>query len=352
MKHYGDITKINGAEIPPVDVITGGSPCQDLSVAGGRAGLAGERSGLFMEMVRVVKEMRDATANSIRHLPRFLLWENVAGALSSNDGDDFRCVLEETARIADPDAVVPRPAGKWSNCGTILGDGYSISWNLHDSQWWGVPQRRKRLCMVADLDGWTAPDIIFGTELRGEAERVRAFETDGHLGDEPRSEVSAIGEGLPWDSEEGGEEGESATAGIEGSPGATSYTLKIRGGVDIDSHGKRAGKGALIQEELSGTLGVSQDQTLIAFGISPYSSNAMMSSNPHSGVYRADTARTLDHQGGSPTCHQGGTAIVQVLDARGNGGGEISPTITGDHQDRITDYTAIILEQRNEDHRN
>ena len=348
MIHLGDITKIDGAKIPPVDVITGGSPCQDLSVAGGRAGLAGERSGLFMEMIRVIKEMRNATANSIRHLPRFLLWENVAGALSSNGGEDFRAVLEETARIADPSANVPRPDGKWSNCGSILGNGYSISWNLHDAQWWGVPQRRKRLCMVCDFDGLTAPEILFSPQLRGEAERTRAEQADRHPRNESRPEVPALGEGVPRHPAESGEAGEGTPEGTERGVGATSYTLKIRGGVDIDSHGKRAGKGALVQTEMAGTLAASQDQTLIVFGISPYASNAMMSDNPHSGIYQTDTARTLDHQGGSPACNQGGTAIVQILDARGNGGGAVSPTLTGDHQDRITDYTAIILEKRDE----
>lgn len=349
MIHLGDITKIDGAKIPPVDVITGGSPCQDLSVAGGRAGLAGERSGLFMEMVRIVKEMRSATANSIRCLPRYLVWENVAGALSSNNGEDFRAVLEETARIADPSANVPRPDGKWSNCGSILGNGYSISWSLHDAQWWGVPQRRKRLCMVCDLDGLTAPDIIFSPELRGEAERTRAEQADRHTREKSKSEILPEREGVQRDLEEGGETGERTAEGAEGGVGApSSYTLKIRGGVEIDSHGKRAGKGALVQTEMAGTLAASQDQTLIVFGISPYSSNGMLSDNPHSGIYQADTVRTLDHQGGSPACNQGGTAIVQILDARGNGGGAVSPTITGDHQDRITDYTAIIVEKRNE----
>ena len=167
MKHLGDITKINGAEIEPVDVITAGSPCQDLSVAGKRAGLEGERSGLFMEQIRIIKEMRehDRRANHrtdefIR--PRYMVWENVPGALSSNKGEDFRCVLEETARIVQEDAVIPGPEnGKWSYSGCIMGNGWSIAWRIHDAQFWGVPQRRKRIALVADFGGGSAPEILF-----------------------------------------------------------------------------------------------------------------------------------------------------------------------------------------------
>ena len=231
MIHLGDITKINGAEIPPVDVITGGSPCQDLSVAGKRAGLDGERSGLFMEMIRIIKEMRDARANDgLRPLPRYMVWENVPGALSSNGGEDFRAVLEETARIAEPDAVIPRPAKKWSNSGAIVGERWSIAWRVHDAQFWGVPQRRRRIALIADFDGRSAAEIL--------------FERKGVFGD----------------SSESGEARQGTAAGTEGSPGAASYTLKIRGGADVDRYGKGAGKGPLVQTEKSGTIGVSQDQ--------------------------------------------------------------------------------------------
>ena len=165
MKHYGDITKLHGAELPAVDVITGGSPCQDLSVAGKRAGLDGERSGLFMEQIRLIKELREndringRTGWNVR--PRYMGWENVCGAFSSNNGEDFRIVLEETAKVADENAVVSRPTGRWSNAGCILGDGWSIAWRVHDAQFWGVPQRRKRVALVADFGGLTAPEICF-----------------------------------------------------------------------------------------------------------------------------------------------------------------------------------------------
>ena len=158
MKHVGDITKIRGYDLTPVDCITGGSPCQDLSVAGKRAGLEGERSGLFMEQIRVVKEMREhdkakgRTGRFVR--PRWMVWENVPGAFSSNKGEDFRVVLEEIAKIIDKDAVIPGPPkGKWSSAGCILFDGGSIAWRVHDAQFWGVPQRRKRIALVADFAG-------------------------------------------------------------------------------------------------------------------------------------------------------------------------------------------------------
>ena len=170
MIHYGDITKINGHKVPLVDVVTGGSPCQDLSVAGKRAGLDGERSGLFMEQIRLIKEMRDASARELQmrgsneHIrPRYMVWENVPGAFSSNKGEDFRCVLEETAKIVDKNASIPRLEGgtKWTPSGCILGDGWSIAWRVHDAQFWGVPQRRKRIALVADFGGSSAPEILF-----------------------------------------------------------------------------------------------------------------------------------------------------------------------------------------------
>ena len=160
MKHLGDITLIHGNEIEPVDCIIGGSPCQDLSVAGKRAGLSGERSGLFMEQIRIVKEMRNRYGK-----PRYMVWENVPGAFSSNNGEDFRAVLEEVTRIADETAVIPRPPkGKWSCAGCVMGDGWSVAWRTHDAQFWGVPQRRRRIALVANFGGESAPEILFERE--------------------------------------------------------------------------------------------------------------------------------------------------------------------------------------------
>ena len=185
MKHLGDITKIEGHNVPLVDVVTGGSPCQDLSVAGKREGLAGARSGLFMEQIRIIKEMRNESARQLRLRganddfrllkPRYMVWENVPGAFSSNKGEDFRAVLEETARIVCEDAVIPRPEnGKWTPSGCIMGDGWSIAWRVHDAQFWGVPQRRKRIALVADFGGQTAPKILFERKgVSGDSEQSR-----------------------------------------------------------------------------------------------------------------------------------------------------------------------------------
>ena len=162
MKHLGEITKLNGAEIEPVDIITFGSPCQDLSVAGSQAGLKeGTRSSLFFEAIRIIEEMREAT-NGV--YPRIAVWENVPGAFSSNGGKDFQTVLQafcdiESGGLDD----VPRPK-KWSGNGVILGNGYSIAWRVLDAQFWGVPQRRRRIYLVADFGGERAGEILFERE--------------------------------------------------------------------------------------------------------------------------------------------------------------------------------------------
>ena len=170
MIYVGDITKLDGGKLPPVDVICGGSPCQDLSVAGQRRGLAGERSGLFMDQVRIVKEMRNADAGRgiPDHLsrPRYLVWENVPGAFSSAGGEDFRAVIEEIVRIKDHTCHVPRPdSGRWEPAGAaILGTEFSLAWRVLDAQYWGVAQRRRRIFLVADFGGLTAPQILFKQE--------------------------------------------------------------------------------------------------------------------------------------------------------------------------------------------
>lgn len=169
MKHLGDITKINWFEVEPVDCVTGGSPCQDLSVAGKRAGLAGERSGLYMEQIRCVKELRKASGRTGKIRPRYMVWENVPGAFSGNGGKDFAAVLEEAVRIVEPEAPsIPAPA-KWPGSGCLVGGGWSIAWRVHDAQFWGVPQRRKRIALVCDFGGHTAPEILSERKgLRGD----------------------------------------------------------------------------------------------------------------------------------------------------------------------------------------
>ena len=169
MKQLGDVTKIDGASIDPVDVITFGSPCQDLSVAGKQTGIHdGKRSSLFFEAVRIIREMREITNGKY---PRFAVWENVPGAFSSNKGADFCAVLQALCEIADPDAAVPEPPkGKWSKAGCIVGDGYSIAWRVYDAQYWGVPQRRKRIYLVADFGSERAGEILFKREsVRGDS---------------------------------------------------------------------------------------------------------------------------------------------------------------------------------------
>ena len=275
----GDICKINGAEIEPVWCITGGSPCQDLSIAGKRAGLAGARSGLFMEQVRIVKEMREAdkrngrTGDMVR--PRYLVWENVVGAFSSNKGKDFAAVLEEIIKIVEPEAPgIEVPEKGWPTWGGYhdeVGGRWSVVWRTHDAQYWGVPQRRRRISVVADFGGDTASEIQFD------------------------------GESMSGDIAESGEAGKGFAEAAEA---GASYAVRIRGGCD------GGGKGALVQTEKSGTLGTGNDQTIFCYGNSAYESNAMKSSNPHSGIYEAEVARTLDLNGGSPACNQGGIAVV------------------------------------------
>ena len=174
VKHYGDVSRLNGAEIEPVDIITFGSPCQDMSIAGKRAGLDGSRSNLFYEAIRIVKEMRCATDGKY---PRFICWENVLGAFSSNGGEDFKAVLESVCSVKGDKTYIPRPK-KWSNAGEIVADNYSVAWRVLDAQYWGVPQRRKRIFLVADFAADSAGRILFESEgLSGySAESFRSWQ--------------------------------------------------------------------------------------------------------------------------------------------------------------------------------
>ena len=160
VKHYGDITKIKGNEVEPVDIITFGSPCQDMSIAGKRAGLDGSRSNLFYDAIRIVKEMRCATNGE---KPRYIVWENVTGAFSSNKGEDFKSVLEEICKVKYQEMSIPKPT-KWEQAGTIMGDDFSLAWRVFDAQFWGVAQRRNRIYLVADFGGNSAPKILFESE--------------------------------------------------------------------------------------------------------------------------------------------------------------------------------------------
>lgn len=376
MVHLGDITKMSGYTIPPVDVVTFGSPCQDypeiqdnqtLSIAGKRAGMAGERSGLFSEAVRIIREMRYATFGAY---PKYAVWENVPGAFSSNKGEDFHAVLQSLCRVIDPDATIPRPTDarggiKWPRAGAILADHYSLAWRTMDAQRWGVPQRRLRISLVLDLTGGRAGEILF----------------------EPESLRGHFAPGIT--------PGQGAAGAVENGAGTAdrAFTLKIRSGCE------GGGKGALVQIEKSATLSTLQDQTLFvaepprAYSFDSLASNSMKSSNPHSGCREVEIAKTLDTSPPDPAKNQGGIAILDVLpfdttqitspqngsnphfgdpchplaatahppaavclnyinpvaepliyDARGNGDGITSPTMTGDHNSRVTDYTAITLQ--------
>lgn len=398
MVHLGDITKMSGYTIPPVDVVTFGSPCQDLSIAGKRAGMAGERSGLFSEAVRIIREMRYATFGAY---PKYAIWENVPGAFSSNKGEDFHAVLQSLCRVIDPAAVIPRPTDarggtiKWPRAGAILADNYSLAWRTMDAQHWGVPQRRLRISLVLDLTGGRAGEILF----------------------EPESLRGHFAPGIT--------PGQAVAGAVENGAGTAdrAFTLKLRSGRE------GGGKGALVQTEKSATLSTLQDQTLFvaeppkAYSFDSLASNSMKSSNPHSGCREVEIAKTLDTSPPDPAKNQGGIAILDALpfdttqitspqngssphfgdpchplaatahppaavcktvfaeqdystykesacvkalkssggtlgcggdsivaeplifDARGNGDGHTSPTMTGDHNGRVTDYTAIAAQQ-------
>lgn len=269
MIHLGDITKIHGDKVEPVDCITFGSPCQDLSIAGRRAGLAGERSGLFMEAVRIIKEMRSST-NGL--YPTFAIWENVPGAFSSNNGEDFRAVLEELARVEQPNAVIPGPprGGRWSKAGTIAGNGWSLAWRQLDSQYFGVAQRRKRIALILDLGGQRAGEILFErTSLSRHPDPcIQAWkEVAGLTANRPAGNDRMVGAGFLCGSSRnadsrgteadraGKSEAEERTSGDKCCE-AAAYTLKIRSGC------AGGGKGALVQTEKTGTLSTLQDQTI------------------------------------------------------------------------------------------
>ena len=383
MKHYGDVSKMDGADVEPVDIITFGSPCQDMSIAGRREGLDGSRSSLFYEAVRIVKEMRCATDG--KH-PRYIVWENVPGAFSSNKGADFQSVLEEICSVKGYEIHTARPE-RWPAAGEIVADDFSLAWRVFDAQYWGVPQRRKRIYLVADFAGGGAGKILFESEgvsgytpqgfrpWQGTAgtfeegagasgcvclndqggsrmdvtEDVAATLRAENHGHPPCvmgaagfcTEHSAQARGIGYEEEtsptlragtvpaavyENHSQDTRYTGPLETAPTVmstygtggnnqpfvveTPKTLKIRSGCE------GGGKGALIQDNKSATLGCNNDQTFfepVAFGISSDQSKAMLSSNPHAGIYKARTSRTLDTGGGNPGCNQGGIAVVYAM---------------------------------------
>ena len=381
IKHYGDVSKMNGADIEPVDIITFGSPCQDMSIAGRREGLDGSRSSLFYEAVRIVKEMRCKTNG---RYPRYIIWENVPGAFSSNKGADFQSVLEKICSIKGYEIDPARPA-KWPAAGEIVADDFSLAWRVFDAQYWGVPQRRKRIYLVADFAGGSAGKILFESEgvsgytpqgfrswqgaagasekgsgaagcvclndqggnrmdvtdgvtctLRAEAHHPPCVmesagfctEHSAHsrsIGYEEETSPTLRAGTVPAAVYENHSQDTRYTGPLKTAPTVmstygtggnnqpfvveTPKTLKIRSGCE------GGGKGALIQENKSATLGCNNDQTVFVpkvYGICSKQSHAMQSDNPHSGFYEADTSRCLDRGGGNPSCNQGGMAVVAV----------------------------------------
>ncbi len=378
MQHLGDVSALNGADLPPVDIITFGSPCQDMSMAGKRTGLNGSRSSLFYEAVRIVKEMRCKTDGKY---PRFVVWENVPGAFSSNKGEDFKAVLEALCGIKDEAIAVPEPDGKWENAGCIMGEDFSIAWRVFDAQYWGVPQRRKRIYLVTDFADRCAGKILF------ESEGVSGYSPQGFK---------------PW---------QGAAGSAEESTGASSLCLNDQGGERMDvteditatlraasnhpplvfenhsqdtryvgpldmaptvastygtggnnqpfvledqkcfdvrftSEGTRNARQNCYETETSRTIdtgGNTPDSNqggvaVVAYGICSKESHSMQSDNPHSGFYKADTARCLDANGGNPSCNQGGIAVIE-----GNGS---RPSHKGDgYKESEVMYTLNATEQ-------
>ena len=370
MRHLGDITQINGAEIETVDIVTFGSPCQDLSEAGAQKGLAeGERSCLFFDAIRIICEMREATNGKY---PRYAVWENVPGAFSSHQGRDFLEVLRAFVRAAGGNnADVPEPAraGRadklvWRNAGCILGDGYSIAWRVLDAQYWGVPQRRKRIFLVADFRGQRAGEILFKRE------------------------------GLFGDFKAGRKARQEDSGDAVGSAGGDCRAFHLQQDP--------------ISGQVSPCIGAQRQATVgVVYDITGATSNSMKSPAPDSCFRERDVTRTLDTWVDTPECNQGGNVVVYAADcrnlrmtdevsgtlqakenggyslnyqnpvvyqnpkrgeyveseigstllahlaveprdivaydARGNGDGEIVPTLTGDHESRVTDYTALVV---------
>lgn len=394
VKHYGNVSDIDGGEIEPVDIITFGSPCQDMSVAGKRSGLDGERSCLFYEAVRIIKEMRCKTNGKY---PRFVVWENVPGAFSSNKGEDFKAVLEAICKIKSETFDVPKPE-KWSNSGCIVADDFSIAWRVLDAQYWGVPQRRKRIYLVADFADECAGKILFESEsLSGYSEKslcswqgtannlekgigAAGISIDGY-NSAVSEKASTLGvncgmstgrNGVLVLNDQGGNrmdvtEDKTCTLRAEShhpplvfenhsqdsrytGPNDVSQTVSSTFGMGGNNQPfvvetpktlkvrcgcEGGGKGALIQDDKSATLSCNNEQAVFVpkcFGICSKDSNSMKSANPYSGFYEADTTRTIDSSGGNPSCNQGGMAVVCV----DQGGGKSSCNVTEELSPTLT----------------
>jgi len=367
MKHLGDIARVNGGTIPPVDIITFGSPCVGMSVAGKREGLKNNQSVLFYEATRVIKEMREAT-NGL--YPRFIIFENVHGAFNSNRGADFKAILDAVIQIAEPGAEVP-PADKggWPYADILVGDGWSVAYRLIDAQYFGVAQRRKRVYLVADFGGGRAVEILFEREGVSRDFTPGGSPWEGAAGDTP----SDAGEAGGADYLTGPVAVHQNQAG-ELRAGNVANTLSTNGNATgrnaplvaafMAGQGAKAGSIAY-SESISPTLkgapsGLNQSPCAIVYGISPFDSEGMKSANPHAGIYEASTSKTLDANGGNPACNQGGMAVVAydcrnhtampisaTLQAKSNGGQSlnyINPVLSGYIVRRLTPQECALLQ--------
>lgn len=303
VKHYGNVTEIDGSEVEPADIITFGSPCQDMSVAGKRAGLKGSRSNLFYEAIRIIREMRIKTNG---RYPRYIVWENVPGAFSSNRGEDFRCVLESICQIKDDLVAVPR-SRKWESAGEIMGDDYSVAWRVLDAQYWGVPQRRKRIFLVADLaDRGGAGEVLFKCES------------------------------MPRNSQES-EKQKQETSRTLGN--CTDDAVTVYENHTQDCRYRELGQ---VSSTLASNLGTGgNNQPLVVkkvYRICSKDSNAMKSANPNSGIYQTEVSATIDTSNQSPCKNQGGIVVIE-----GNG---TRPSHKGDgFKESETMYTLNTIER-------
>ena len=423
MKHLGNVSDIRGGEIEPVDIITFGSPCQDLSVAGKRAGLKHEvngddettRSGLFMEAVRIIKEMRKATNGEY---PRFVLWENVPGAFSSNQGEDFRTVLGELVKIVEPNAVMPAvPKAGWPYADSYRGDGWSLAYRVFDAQYWGVPQRRRRIHLVLDLRGERAREVLFEREgVRGyfaQGKEAREGASDDAAGSAGRSDrVKCLN---PWDCQSkriylqdgvcptlptmdcGGANNQAVIyeprSALEENWSETNVKNSLRANASRSGHAvvehfqqnDVSGKTSPCVSERTqaplcaafmGGQGANAGGIGYSEEVSPTLKSVLSGGNTVPDVVYPEKARILSARHDSSPCSDRGQNVVAldcrnligndgisgtlqakneggfslnfvnpvVYDCRGNGSGNIAPNLTGDHQNRVTDYTAICLQ--------
>ncbi len=309
MRHFGDISRLNGAELPPVDIITFGSPCQDMSIAGKRSGLDGERSGLFYQAIRIVKEMRCATNE---RYPKYIVWENVTGAFSSNKGEDFRSVLSAVCSIKDSQADIPEPE-KWENAGEILADGYSVAWRTLDAQFWGVPQRRKRIYLVGDFSGYGAGKILFESEGLSSysASGFRAWQRAASPA-ENRSGAASRSKGMICLNQQGSRIGitEDKTSVLRAETHSHLPCVIARGLYDNHSQDARVSGPLLVAPTVAAYYGMGGNNQPLVLGCFDIRFTSEGTKNARHNIYPTSVSRALDCGASTPDRNQGGIAVV------------------------------------------